>query len=597
MMLDLDIFAETSEENYSDGGSPTPAVIRSAHPSPCHQGTPSVVIEVSHAWPLPPVSPPSMNPACPPCQQTTATTNISPACPPCQQTTPTSNISPTCPPCHQTTATPNISPACSPCWRSTPPHSPACPPCQQTTAMPNISPACPPCQQTTATPNISPACSPCWRYTPPPNSPACPPCQAATPASSPHSASSDITWSPPNETFEEIILDETSFVGVNEADLEDSPDRLESLVKALQNRLPELPPPRSNTINVVRDDVFNCAERAFKRQRFNPEAPIYVVFVDNDGSVEGAVDQGGPRREFLRLLTRDIQHSRIFEGPEESRSRALDGGALQDGLYRTIGRMLAVAFIQGGLPVHFFSDRLYSQISGLPSPKYRVEDVVDYDIRSILEKISTAGTVEAARLEVMAAAETLGVMGALKFINNLEDRDVVVQIALQFYLEDRLAQALTQFKEGLLTLGLLDEVMCNPRAFQRAFTQPPLPLTATDLANLFTPTLSPVGSNRRRLENRTIAHWRDWLLEVEEGNMDHVQVEDVLVFCSGASRVPLSGFPEPPMLDFFLVTDSNSLPLANTCSVTLRLPLHSNYPDFSRPIQLAVAWSGVFGFA
>ncbi|XP_048098571.1 uncharacterized protein LOC125294181 isoform X2 [Alosa alosa] len=183
------------QENYSDGGSPTPAVIRSAHPSPCHQGTPSVVIEVSHAWPLPPVSPPSMNPACPPCQQTTAT------------------------------------------------------------------------------PNISPACSPCWRYTPPPNSPACPPCQAATPASSPHSASSDITWSPPNETFEEIILDETSFVGVNEADLEDSPDRFESLVKALQNRLPELPPPRSNTINVVRDDVFNCAERAFKRQRFNPEAP------------------------------------------------------------------------------------------------------------------------------------------------------------------------------------------------------------------------------------------------------------------------------------------------------------------------------------
>ncbi|XP_048099907.1 G2/M phase-specific E3 ubiquitin-protein ligase-like isoform X1 [Alosa alosa] len=271
--------------------------------------------------------------------------------------------------------------------------------------------------------------------------------------------------------------------------------------------------------------------------------------------------------------------------------------ALQDGLYRTIGRMLAVAFIQGGLPVHFFSDRLYSQISGLPSPKYRVEDVVDYDIRSILEKISMAGTVEAARLEVMAAAETLGVMGALKFINNLEDRDVVVQIALQFYLEDRLAQALTQFKEGLLTLGLLDEVMCNPRAFQRAFTQPPLPLTATDLANLFTPTLSPVGSNRRRLENCTIAHWRDWLLEVEEGNMDHVQVEDVLVFCSGASRVPLSGFPEPPMLDFFLVTDSNSLPLANTCSVTLRLPLHSNYANFSRAMQLAVACSGVFGCA
>ncbi|KAL2089162.1 hypothetical protein ACEWY4_016061 [Coilia grayii] len=169
----------------------------------------------------------------------------------------------------------------------------------------------------------------------------------------------------------------------------------------------------------------------------------------------------------------------------------------------------------------------------------------------------------------MAAAETLGVMGTLKFIDNLEDRDAVVQIALQL-------------KEGLLTLGLLDEVMCNPRAFQRAFTQPPLQLTATDLANLFTPTMSPVGSNRRRLENRTVTHWRDWLLEVEEGNVDNVQLEDVLIFCSGASRVPLSGFPEPPMLEFFHATDGNSLPLANTCSVTLRLPLHADYADFSR---------------
>lgn len=53
--------------------------------------------------------------------------------------------------------------------------------------------------------------------------------------------------------------------------------------------------------------------------------------------------------------------------------------------------------------------------------------------------------------------------------------------------------------------------------------------------------------------------------------MDNVQLEDILIFCSGASRVPISGFPEPPTLDFFHAADANCLPLANTCSVTLRL--------------------------
>lgn len=59
-------------------------------------------------------------------------------------------------------------------------------------------------------------------------------------------------------------------------------------------------------------------------------------------------------------------------------------------------------------------------------------------------QISMAETVEAARFEVMGAAETLSIMGALKFINSLEERDGVVQIALQFYLEGRLSQALSQ---------------------------------------------------------------------------------------------------------------------------------------------------------
>lgn len=182
---------------------------------------------------------------------------------------------------------------------------------------------------------------------------------------------------------------------------------------------------------MYREEVLDCAIRAFQRQRFDAEARIDVAFVDVQGKGEGSVDEGELRREFLRLLMQEVQHCKILEGPEESRSLALHGDgklishllcitslstlvfpnldkacfvnvwlnydtfsfiAVQEGLYRTIGKMISVALVQGGLPIHFFSERLYCQISALPPPKFTLEEVADHDIRSQLEKVSTTVT-------------------------------------------------------------------------------------------------------------------------------------------------------------------------------------------------------------
>ncbi len=40
----------------------------------------------------------------------------------------------------------------------------------------------------------------------------------------------------------------------------------------------------------------------FKRRRFDPDAKLDIVFVDDEGVSEGDVDDGGPSREYLRLL-------------------------------------------------------------------------------------------------------------------------------------------------------------------------------------------------------------------------------------------------------------------------------------------------------
>ena len=73
-------------------------------------------------------------------------------------------------------------------------------------------------------------------------------------------------------------------------------------------------------VNVRRNHLWEDTVRYVNRKRFDPKAAISVKFADDDGTSEGAVDLGGPRREFLRLLLREANsYSGIFHGPEDRR--------------------------------------------------------------------------------------------------------------------------------------------------------------------------------------------------------------------------------------------------------------------------------------
>jgi len=84
------------------------------------------------------------------------------------------------------------------------------------------------------------------------------------------------------------------------------------ILKKLYSRVDLSCCPTSNQINVSRENILQGSLHAFKRRRFNPEARLDVIFVDSDGVGEGAVDDGGPTREYLHLLMREIQISKIF---------------------------------------------------------------------------------------------------------------------------------------------------------------------------------------------------------------------------------------------------------------------------------------------
>ena len=74
-------------------------------------------------------------------------------------------------------------------------------------------------------------------------------------------------------------------------------------------------------INVRRSAIWVDTCRQLMRKRFSPYNRISVKFADNEGNSEGAVDVGGPKREFLRLVVKAAnEDSGIFIGPARGRS-------------------------------------------------------------------------------------------------------------------------------------------------------------------------------------------------------------------------------------------------------------------------------------
>lgn len=78
----------------------------------------------------------------------------------------------------------------------------------------------------------------------------------------------------------------------------------------------------TNIVNVVRENVLDGAIRGFSRVSFNPWRPLSVKFAGEDG-----IDEGGPCREFMRLVVERVQAMPIFCGQPRSRMITLDAAS------------------------------------------------------------------------------------------------------------------------------------------------------------------------------------------------------------------------------------------------------------------------------
>ncbi|XP_044175097.1 G2/M phase-specific E3 ubiquitin-protein ligase-like isoform X2 [Acropora millepora] len=331
-------------------------------------------------------------------------------------------------------------------------------------------------------------------------------------------------------------------------------------------------PTPPNLINVRRTHVLDDGLKKLKKTSFVASRALSVKFSDDCGGSEGAVDLGGPTREFLRLAIRELfTSSGVFTGGDNSKVIILNSEARRNDWYRLGGKLLAVSLCNGGGAGNCLCRSLYNFICRGIYTDMSVDDIPDRVARLAIKSVSDAEDETSFNTAiqtdtVMDCLEIVGFNGVPRF----QTKDAIVKDVCQFYIIDRVRSAIEDFKAGLQTLGILNLIEKYPNTMAQVFCSSSLlKLTASRMDSLFVPELAEEGANVRPQQELIIMHWRDYLQDCEE-RKEGPTLEKILVFATGADSIPPMGFLPSPTVQFW----DNIHPRSNACANVMVLPLH-----------------------
>ncbi|XP_052694514.1 G2/M phase-specific E3 ubiquitin-protein ligase-like [Crassostrea angulata] len=143
--------------------------------------------------------------------------------------------------------------------------------------------------------------------------------------------------------------------------------------------------PQSNTFHLSIDlkNVAFSKYQGFCTEKFMAEHPLFVRFAGEKG-----IDDGGPSREFMRIIIQAVSESSIFEG--ESRRKMLLQNLLaeENGDYETYGKIIAYCLVHGGPAPTFMSEFLFGLLAyGPDSADPTIDDIVDDEYKQQVQKI------------------------------------------------------------------------------------------------------------------------------------------------------------------------------------------------------------------
>ena len=370
-------------------------------------------------------------------------------------------------------------------------------------------------------------------------------------------------------------------------------NKQKTLYQILQELAIDINQNNISKFNISRNHVWEGTVRGLTRKSFSPQNKVSVKFCDDIGRPEGAVDQGGPKREFFTLVLEWIINSQIFCGTEKDKFISCNATCHVNDHYFYTGQIIAMSLVHGGPAIRCFSPGLYhSLVYGVRSASIDISDVYDPELRNdLLELINCKSVTDAQNCVAKPSFQTvLDLAGTLKQVKSLDDIQMITNETARWFLLGRVSSSLERLKDGLNVLGVLGAIVDNPDIFRPAFCYVPQTLTVDLLSSLFTSiSRSESGSNAYAKESLTLSYWNDYIQDVEEHAVN-VSFRDIMFFTSGCKDIPPLGLEMS--LAFLNKPESNGLlskfPKANTCSCTLSLPTtHTTYEEFKNSITFA----------
>ena len=139
-------------------------------------------------------------------------------------------------------------------------------------------------------------------------------------------------------------------------------------------------------IHIRHAHLFEDAFRFFCKESNDGSKMVRIIFIG-----EAAVDNGGPRREFFKLLMHDIaKRSGLFLGLPDHITPLHNVEALERNKYYVVGKMLAICIVQGGQPPVYFSSPVSDYLYDRVNSSVEIDDISDFNVKQNLNKVYTS---------------------------------------------------------------------------------------------------------------------------------------------------------------------------------------------------------------
>ena len=288
-----------------------------------------------------------------------------------------------------------------------------------------------------------------------------------------NASSSNTIWLPGNDDllYASLLFDEQMTWSDSEnKNLQDNTVDIEVIStnkdKSLQDILLDL---NTKINHISRGHLWEGAVRGLKRKSFSPANKISVKFTDDVGIAEGAVDSGGPMREFFTLIIDWMVNSQLFCGNERQKYLSINANYLSNDYYFHAGQLIAISTVHGGPGLRCFSRSFYHALTnGVLSTSVDVEDVYDFELQGSLSSFVNSTTVEEAQ-KLISNSNLETIFGTLAVLKTKEDVLNVAKKTAHWFLLERVQASLERFKAGLGVLGVFDAMRMHREQFKDVF--------------------------------------------------------------------------------------------------------------------------------